>query len=58
VTTSFEVSALFARVAVKNKTLGEALIQSFVEAAEAWGRVFKTWEKASKEKILELFFYM
>ena len=57
-TTSFEVSALYAKVAVKNRNLGEALIQSFLEAAEAWGRVFKTWEKAGKEKIMDLFFYM
>jgi hypothetical protein len=58
VTTTFEVSALYAKVAVKNKSLGDALIQSFYEAAEVWGRVFKNWEKASKEKIIELFFYM
>jgi hypothetical protein len=32
-------------VAVKNKHLGEALIQSFLEAGEAWVKAFKNWEK-------------
>jgi len=31
------------------------LPNSFADAAETWGKVFKTWETKDKEKIMELF---